>query len=165
MAGELLGALHGCAVAAYNVYFDIKFLAFELQHAGIQHQPPHFCLMYLRPMLGLGTRCKLDEACRIHCIEHQGKHVAAHDAMASALLYRQYLEVAHRRGIRTFGDLARLKRYKFVSSFANTPFPHPSALQLAASGQLCSRIGHIHTAAGALMRQAFATLGHVERGG
>ena len=52
IAGELVGALSDCVVAAYNVYFDINFLNAELFSVGVNHEPPHFCLMYLRRMLG-----------------------------------------------------------------------------------------------------------------
>src|SRR5205823_1336116 len=68
IAGELVGALSDCVVAAYNVYFDINFLNAELFGVGVDHEPPHFCLMYLRPMLGLGARCRLDVACQSHGI-------------------------------------------------------------------------------------------------
>ncbi len=120
---DLLGALSGCVVAAYNVYFDMRFLNYELTNVGVFHEPPHFCLMYLRTMLGLGATCKLREACRFHGVDLEKSHVAAADALASGFLLAKYLETARERGIRTFGDLARLKQYKFVRSFANDPFP------------------------------------------
>lgn len=155
IAGEVVGALSGCAVAAYNVYFDMKFLGYELQNSGVAQEPPHLCLMYLRPMLGLGSRCKLEEACRFHGIEYQDSHVAGNDAMASAKLFRCYLDAAQDRGVRTFADLARLKKYKFSDSFANEPFPHPSVLRLSPYERLCSRIGYVHEAVVDPMRRAF----------
>lgn len=79
LVGDLFEAVNGCVLAAYNVYFDIKFLNFELQHVGIVHEAPYFCLMYLRSMLGLGDRCKLEEACRVQGIELTGCHIAAID--------------------------------------------------------------------------------------
>ena len=139
LAGDLMEAIHGCVLAAYNVYFDIKFLNFELQNTGVFHDPPHFCLMYLRPMLGLGDRCKLEDACRVQGIELTGCHVAAHDALASGELFRRYQEIALNKGIRTFGDLAKLKKYKFNDSFSNDPFPHPTSFNLKPNGNLCSR--------------------------
>ena len=39
IAGELLDSLNGCVVAAYNVYFDIKFLNFEMRNAGVFSHP------------------------------------------------------------------------------------------------------------------------------
>src|SRR5207302_1080640 len=94
IAGDLIGALSGCVVAAYNVYFDISFLSAELRTAGVNHEPPHFCLMYLRPMLGLGCRCKLDEACRLSGITHDVKHISSTDALASSALLQHYLTAA-----------------------------------------------------------------------
>lgn len=144
VAGELLGVLHDCVVAAYNVYFDMKFLDVELRGAAVDCQPPHFCLMYMRPMLGLGSRCKLEEACRCHGIEYPKTHVAAADAIASARLYVVYREVAKSRGIVTFGDLGELKRYKFTDSFSHAPSPHPSDFGLSSCSRLHSRSGYIH---------------------
>jgi DNA polymerase-3 subunit epsilon len=147
VAGELLGALDGCVVAAYNVYFDIKFLEFEMANAGIEHQPPHFCLMYMRPMLGLGSRCKLQDACHYHGIPYEATHIAAQDAMASGKLLQCYLSELLRRQVRTYDDLARLRNYKFFKSFANDPFPPPSAFSLSGCDRLCSRVGHVREVA------------------
>lgn len=47
----LLAALDGCAMAAYNVYFDLKFLEYELNRAGDAGLPPPFCLISLRQFL------------------------------------------------------------------------------------------------------------------
>jgi len=134
IAGELLDNLNGCVVAAYNVYFDIKFLNFEMQNAGVAHDPPHFCLMYMRPLLDLGPKCKLEEACRIHNIDFQAAHVAADDAMASAQLLKNYFAEMQHRSIRTFGDLTRLKNYKFLNSFGCDPYPKPSTFGLSGCG-------------------------------
>jgi len=145
LVGDLIEVLHGCVLAAYNVYFDIKFLNFELENAGVSYAPPHFCLMYLKPMLGLGNRCKLEEACREQGIELTGGHIAAHDALASGKLYRRYQQIAQDKGIKTFGDLARLKKYKFNDSFTTLPFPTPFALNLRKNGNFCSRSTQIQT--------------------
>ena len=146
IAGDLLDVLSDCPVAAYNVYFDIKFLTFELEQAGVHHEPPHFCLMYMRPMLGLGPRCKLDEACRSLDIDHQATHIAAEDAQASARLLKRYLGLLVDRNVSTFGELGKLKSYKFVKSFRNDPLPEPSAFGLRPSNRLWSRIGHVPVA-------------------
>ena len=155
IAGELVGRLNDCVVAAYNVYFDMKFLGFEMQNVGVDHEPPHFCLMYLRPMLGLGSRCKLEEACRLHGVEHQVKHVAANDAVASEKLLERYLQAIAERNLSTFGALADLKSYKFVESFQNDPFPDPSVFKLPACDRLCSRSGYAHVTVVDPTRRAF----------
>jgi DNA polymerase-3 subunit epsilon len=156
IAGNLLRTLSGCVLAAYNVYFDMKFLDFELRNAGVIHDPPHFCLMYMRPMLGLGERCKLAEACRQYGIDHEISHFAAHDALASGQLLRVYLKAAADRGVHTFGQLARLKKYKFTRSFANDPFPDPSGLSFPQCERLCSRVAHEPPIAADPLRAAFA---------
>ena len=142
VAGELLGVLEGCVVAAFNVYFDIRFLNFEMTNAGIDHEPPYFCLMYMRPLLGLGSRCKLQDACHHHGIDYDTTHIAAQDVMASGQLLKCYLNELHHQGIRTYDDLARMRNYKYLKSFANDPFPSPSEFNLSGCDRLLSRIGH-----------------------
>lgn len=141
IAGELLSVAQGCVIAAYNVYFDLKFLSFELSNAGVAHDPPHLCLMYLRPMLGLGPRCKLEEACRQHGIDHAVSHVASNDALAAGHLFERYLDAIRRRGITTYAELASLKSYKFNQSFRCSPFPGPDAFNLRRCDRVLSRAG------------------------
>jgi DNA polymerase-3 subunit epsilon len=123
VAGRVLEALAGCVVAAYNAAFDVRFLEFELARAGVRHPFPHLCLMYLRPLLGLGKHCRLAEACRAHGIAHAQAHAAGPDALAAARLWPVYREAMGRRGVETFADLAALKPYKFVQSFTRDPHP------------------------------------------
>lgn len=142
IAGDLLAATQGCVVAAYNVYFDMRFLGFELANAGVQHQPPHFCLMYMRPMLALGPRCKLSAACAAHGVEYAPSHISAHDALAAGRLFEFYRQEIERKRVQTFAELAQLRSYKFSSSFGNAPFPSPTALGLRPTERSLSRSGH-----------------------
>ncbi|HEV8717742.1 MAG TPA: 3'-5' exonuclease [Candidatus Binatia bacterium] len=118
VAGNLASVLTGCVFASYNVYFDAKFVQAELAQIGVSSFPPHLCLMYMRPLLGIGPKCSLTDACRFHNITYPLAHQAAADAMASALLWQLYTSALGNKGIRTFGDLAKLKSYKFTKSFA-----------------------------------------------
>ena len=136
IAGDLVEVLSGCVLSAYNVYFDIRFLEYELALAGVNRIPPHFCLMYLRPMLGLGDRCRLDAACACHGItlEAARYHSAAADTVASGELLELCLERIESKGLKTFGDLAKLRSsYKFLQSFAMDPLPGPAAFHLTPS--------------------------------
>lgn len=134
VAPLVAAALSGAVFAAYNVYFDAKFIDAELARVGIEPLPPHLCLMYMRPLLGVGSRCSLADACHAHGVKHGGHHFAGSDALASAQLWLKYLEAMDRMQIQTFGQLARRKKYKFMSSFAEPPVqflvPNPAALQL-----------------------------------
>ena len=121
VAPLVASALEGAVFAAYNVYFDVKFVGTELQRAGFDQFPPYLCLMYMRPMLNLGARCTLDDACRQHGVPFSSAHVAADDALVSGELWLRYLEVIHGLGIKTFGDLSKRKKYKFTNSFSETP--------------------------------------------
>lgn len=125
VADALTSALAGCVVASYNVYFDVKFVQAEWAAIGIRCLPPHLCLMYMRPLLGLGARCSLGDACRAHAIVHQCVHWAAADAMASAQLWSVYSEAITRRGLRSFADLSKLKAYKFLASWNEAPLDAP----------------------------------------
>jgi DNA polymerase III subunit epsilon len=123
VAGPLLQSLAGCVVAAYNAAFDVRFLDHELGRLGVGHPFPHVCLMYLRPLLGLGKHCRLSAACREHGIAHGRAHTAAGDALAAARLWTVYREAMSGLGVRTFADLAARKPYKFVRSFCRDPHP------------------------------------------
>jgi len=139
VAGNLVAAIEGSVVAAYNVYFDIKFLRYELEQAGVRAEVPHICLMYLRPLLGLGPRCKLSIACESHGIDFANAHVASVDAVASAALLNIYRGVMAGKGMRTFSDLKKKKSYKFMQSLAMEPLPSPKFLGLTPNptGLLC----------------------------
>ena len=63
----------------------------------------------MRPLLGLGDRCRLEEACQYHGIDYKATHIASDDAMASAKLLNCYLNHAESKGVATFGDFAKLK--------------------------------------------------------
>lgn len=140
IAGDIVRAVSGCVVAAYNIYFDIRFLTHELAEADVLDVPPHLCLMYLRPMLGLGNRCRLPQACAHFGVSYSGQHEASADAAAAAQLMCRYLEEMEQRRIGTFGDLARLREYKFVESFANPPLP----VSLAGRYDRCRRLKPRH---------------------
>lgn len=138
IAGDLLNSLSGCVLAAYNVYFDLRFLDDELERMGVIIKAPHFCLMYMRPMLGLGKRCTLQDACREHGVERAGWHASAEDAKASAALLQVYRRALADRRVRTFGELGRLHSYKFVESFT-TPALRKGMLDISKAPSLKSR--------------------------
>jgi len=141
MAGDFLQAISGAVIAAYNIYFDIKFLTYELACAGVGTLPPHFCLMYLRPLLNIGKRCPLGVACSHHGIQNRAEHVTSGDAMAAAELMDVYLREMKEQGIHTFDDLAQRKHYKFVDSFAYAPLGMELAESLEMGGRVKSRAG------------------------
>lgn len=130
IVGDFIRALAGCVVAAYNVCFDVRFLEYELRQSRVDGLPPHVCLMYLRPMLGLGSRCSLDDACREHGIQRRGAHVSAADAEAGAQLMALYLAAMQERHVATYEDLARLKNYKFTTSFVYEPLSEAVTMHL-----------------------------------
>jgi DNA polymerase III subunit epsilon len=125
VAGQLLDALEGCVMAAYNVYFDLGFLSMELCRVGVRAVPPHLCLMYLRPLLGMGRRCSLGRACVMHGIANHRAHSAAADALAAARLWERYRTAFNGQRLTSFRDLAGVRSYKFMQSFANTPVGPP----------------------------------------
>jgi hypothetical protein len=61
--------------------------------------------------------------------------------LASGELFVKYLAEINARGITTYGELAKLKKYKFVDSFLRQPMPSPSELGLQPCGKLVSRAG------------------------
>jgi DNA polymerase III epsilon subunit family exonuclease len=139
IAGDVARALSGAVVAGYNIYFDVRFLEDEFRRVKLRHTPPHICLMYLRPMLGLGRKCCLTDACRAHGIQHDEAHTAAFDAMAGAGLWHLYEDAMAKQGIRTFRDLTRLKRYKFLDSLGSPTLREWMIAFLSSNGHLKPR--------------------------
>jgi hypothetical protein len=90
-------------------------------------------------MLGLGTRCNLEDACRTHGIKQTPTHRAATDTLAAAGLWNFYSKTLDELGLRTFRDLARFKSYKFVKSFECNPLSPPAAEILKSMGRFKSR--------------------------
>lgn len=138
VAGSFVNAISGCVVAAYNVNFDFGFLRHELSLLDIRDTPPQLCLMYMRPLLDLGRVVKLGEACRHHRVPMTHAHSAAGDALASAKLWMKYREAMDDRGLKTFKDMANLKRYQFTSSFQHSPL---TAADHLSRGPVKSRSG------------------------
>lgn len=139
IASHVVSALSGSVFASYNVYFDSKFIREELRRAGLHRFPPHLCLMYMRPMLGIGRKCSLRDACTESGVRHEHAHHAAADALASAVLWRQYVARCEADGIRTFGQLAGLRSYKFTSSFADALIDAPAASSTSSTVRMKSR--------------------------
>ncbi len=123
--------------------FDIGFLEYELGQVGLKKTAPHICLMYMRPLLGLGCRCSLENACTDHGLSYQNGHQAANDALMSAQLWAVYQKAIQKRGVKVFGDLMNLKSYKFLGSLSADPFSAPLADRLAGAGRFKSRAGYL----------------------
>jgi hypothetical protein len=111
--------------------------------------------MYTRPMLGLGSRCNLLEACRSQSIPYVMAHNAAGDAQSAAFLLRAYIEIARERGLRAFEEVASSANYKFLESLSNDPLrvagdsgiprlkPRRAASQVKTTG-VAAKIGLAH---------------------
>jgi DNA polymerase III epsilon subunit family exonuclease len=126
-------ALSGCVVAAYNAYFDMRFLTAEAQRAGDAVHVPYFCLMYMRSIIGVGQRCRLDVACQHHGIQLNDAHRSARDAMATAELVPVYIQTMHANGLKTYQDLRQAGTHKYLRSFELKPLaprPTPSGCEL-----------------------------------
>ena len=128
VATAVAGAISGCILAAYNVYFDMRFFEYEMERAGFAIDPPYMCLMYLRPLLGLGPRCSLGVACRAHGIPYNGSHMAADDAESSTRLMEFDFGVMQADRIRCFQDLSSRGTYKFLRSFDRSLFRYDSGI-------------------------------------
>ncbi|MHC5038983.1 MAG: 3'-5' exonuclease [Planctomycetota bacterium] len=139
IAGDFLKAISDSVIASYNIYFDIKFLTYELANVGVTKAPPPFYLMYLKPMLGLGTKQSLEAACRELGIAETVLHIAAEDIKASGDLFTFYRKVMTEKGVKTFADLKRLKAYKFLDSFSHSPFKVSDALPFGSCTKMKSR--------------------------
>jgi DNA polymerase-3 subunit epsilon len=140
IAEELLATVSGCVIAVYNAFFNMRFFDFEIQCTRVSHSPPHICLMYLRPLLGLGNRCSLLDACNIYHIPLANSHLASSDAIASAKLLNIYYDFMQKQGIQTFGDLSSRGSYKFLNSFLFDPIIVSAGSNFSLHNKLRSRI-------------------------
>jgi len=139
IGGDFVRAISGCVVASYNVYFDIGFLRYELLRMGIHAEPPHICLMYMRPLLELGKRCSLSEACLSSGIPIEAAHQASEDAMASARLWMKYQDAFESQHLIKFQELAERKTYKFLQSLQQDPVDAHAVDGIPPSGRRKSR--------------------------
>ncbi len=139
VAGDVVRALHGAALASYNVYFDAPFLQHELSDLGVPRLPPRLCLMYLRPMLRLGNRCSLGDACRAHGLDYTQSHQASSDALAAARLWQLCVAASRQAGISTFSELAQTTSHKFVKSWSDDFLLPPLGADLRAGARQKSR--------------------------
>jgi DNA polymerase III epsilon subunit-like protein len=146
LAGNLVAAITGAVFSSYNVYFDAKFVQAELSACGVRDFPPHFCLMYMRPLLGLGRRCSLTDACEVHAVRREGTHKAASDALAASRLLQFYIACLDDKGIRTFGDLAQIKSYKFMASFTEPFLDAEDARSLRRTDRFKPRVLQVRSA-------------------
>jgi DNA polymerase-3 subunit epsilon len=124
LIGNLVRVLDGSLVGAFNASFDMSFLIAEARLArrtAVLRLPPHVCLMWLRPLIGLGKRCSLDVACRQHGLR-AGSHRAAEDALACAYMWQNYLAAAEKCGIKTVGDLAQAGSHSYLASLQSLPY-------------------------------------------
>jgi hypothetical protein len=124
IAGPIAHAISGSVVAIFNASFDTQFLEAETRRTRRLDRftaPPHVCMMYLRPALGIGDRTSLDSALRAANLPVPD-HRAAHDALATAHLWQWYRDFALETGMKTFGAIAERKRYKFMQSWESAPY-------------------------------------------
>jgi DNA polymerase III subunit epsilon len=121
---EVVLALDGALVGAFNASFDMSFLAAEAAFARLTADlrlPPHVCLMWLRPLLGLSKRCSLDAACEQHGLRAVS-HRAAEDALACAHMWQHYVAAAERQGIRTLADLSKSGSHRYLQTLGSAPY-------------------------------------------
>lgn len=131
---DLVRSLQGAVVGEFNASFDMTFYSAEMrafQRGRTVRMPPHVCLMWLRPLLGVGKRCSLSAACQELGIA-QTSHRAAEDALAASYVWRHYLDAASAKGIRTLRDLRKAGTHTYLDSLEAEAY---SAADLAAIGQ------------------------------
>ncbi len=149
IAGNVVRALAGCVVASYNTAFDMKFLRFELAQVRFEVALPHLCIMHMRTILGLGSRCRLQDACRDEEVDYSRGHIASADAEAAAALLERYLRIASGKRIETFEQLTkhgtsqrppvRVSSFEFIRSFEENPLPDLGLFNLELCSNLVSR--------------------------
>lgn len=124
IADDLVRCLEGAVLGAFNASFDLAFYSAEMnafQRGRLVRVPPHICLMWLRPLLGVGKRCSLSVACSELNLSAT-THRAAEDALATAYLWRHYLDAASDKGLRSLRDLRHAGTHGYLDSLEDEPF-------------------------------------------
>lgn len=134
VAGDVVEALAGCCVVSYNAGFDLRILHRELRMVGVDLTIPHLCLMYLREDLGIGPKCPLEEACRLHDVPWHAGHRAAYDALSEAELLLELLPMLAERQITRLGDVLHHSQREYCQSLVFPPLTDAETLGLATGG-------------------------------
>ncbi len=124
IAAKLVEPLVGHVVAAHNAHFDVRFLRSELEQVRVPFHPPYVCTMNLRPLLGLGPRGPLEEACAAVGIDDHEARQASGDAMATGRLLQFYLHQLEARGVTRFRELQEGESYASFESWNRQPVCH-----------------------------------------
>lgn len=94
---------------AYNVAFDMKFLELKEEQSGVVFDNPVLDALLLAIYLHQDAPDhSLNGMARTLGVEIEGRHTALGDAMATAAVWVRLLDLLEAKGIRTFGDAARI---------------------------------------------------------
>lgn len=112
IASDVVGALAGRIFVAHNLRFDWSFVSLETRRAlDITLDGPRLCTVRLAKRLIPGLRSRsLDSVARYLDIAIENRHRAGGDAMATALVLQQMLNLAGERGVDTLCGLEDLQR-------------------------------------------------------
>jgi DNA polymerase-3 subunit epsilon len=132
IADDLIRALEGRIVGAFNASFDLRFYSAEMNGFRRGHDvrlPPHLCLMWLRPLLGLGKRCSLSAACEELGLP-ECTHRASEDALATAHLWRSYVDRATAKGVSNLRQLRAMGTHAYLNSLNTAPYSEADVLAI-----------------------------------
>jgi len=136
IAPDLLKVLSNRVFVGHNVYFDMRFLVYELEHIGVKVDIPYLCTMYMRTILRLGKRKPLGDVCKDLEIINPFPHSAAGDALATATLLQHYLKECKKQELCSFEDLAARHKFKFSKSFRK-PLPQWDTFKVESKANVC----------------------------
>lgn len=138
IVGDVVDSIADTVLVSNNVYFDVPILKYELSMSGVMADFPYFCSMYMRPLLKLGSSCKLEQATKDH-VPVKMYHISAEDAKTTTTLLKFYLDKAEELGVKTFRDMEMGGDYRFFESFQYDPLPRAGSIGLMPSGIRVSR--------------------------
>ena len=111
LAERVLATLSGKVFVAHNARFDWNFICAELRRArDLTLDGSRLCTVRLARRLVKGVRsCGLDNLCRFFGFKNRARHRAGGDALVTAELLGQLLNLARDEGARTLSDLALIE--------------------------------------------------------
>ncbi|KRE38258.1 hypothetical protein ASG73_04680 [Janibacter sp. Soil728] len=121
LAPYVLRAVTGRTIVAHNAPFDLRFLAHELQRAGLSTTPPSgLCTMQWSTAYLHAPSRRLIDCCRASGIQLDHAHSALADATATAQLLGHYLQLSDRQP--PWGEILQASRNHPWPAF-DGPYP------------------------------------------
>jgi len=123
IATVLWDFMDGAVFCAHNAGFDARFLRYEFSQWGavppaLEEDTPSLCTMRLgRRLMPYLPNHKLDTLAGYMEIDFSARHRALGDALATAEIFRRFLVMIYRQGIKDLQEILKLQQSRIPRNF------------------------------------------------